>query len=1518
MSSHPTQLPAAGSSGGHARQSTSGSRETEGDDYDDEGFLNALATMPLTPAVATSAKRGNGETSADAPAAGGDDEVLPSTQWNLADIFPDVEAGPPASKKRKVARFASLQEDVPDGAVEEHTPPDDGKGQAAADSASYLASSAYEAIRFGEFSKYMRNKRAKLKVQEESLKEQEEALLRAVHSSRQVGEAAEQKGPTAPIAAPPQLFQGCTIYITGHTNPPYAEMRRLIVLHGGDFMAYLDQKSPVTHIIASNLTPKKRIEFQAYRVVKPEWVTESIKAGKRLPWSEFKVESDAGGAMGVERLPSGRAAATAANKPGGGFLVDAFSGKAATSAAAFPSHFAGGSRPDLANANPWGRASAQKKLTGFAPTKTSASGKIPPAAPRDTPNVASTAAEPVPSREPEPRQQSPARATGPPQPQPQPTSSQLTAEEEQWLGSLETPPKDKGKARQDEDFAAGSASESPSKGNVIGELPPLFSPRTPTHQKNSFTSTTTTPSKDRESAVGTDPVTRAAAEAAGQLNSGHPYAKRPSNTHAAKLLASPSWREENTATSESFLSGFFAKSRLHYLSTWKGELRDLVSQALKDAGREEGSQTLPQGTARVIMHVDFDSFFVSVGLRDRPDLIDQPVVVCHAGSSEGGGNAGVSSTSEIASCNYVARKFGVHNGWSLGRARQVCPKVQTIPYDFEAYKDISIDFYSLMLLHADAIEAVSVDEALIDVSMLLRSMRSGSAGGNDDDTEGERAALISAYRHHTSSQGEQWTEEKQLAEALRDEIRRRTRCEASIGIGSNTLLARLATRHAKPGGSFHLKDADVPAFVDNLEIDELQGVGYSTRQRFQNVFGTANVGQLKRVASQSRFMSELGPKLGKQVWDKMHGLDRAELEGAKQRQSVGAAVNYGIRFENQAEAEKFVNNLAQEVSNRLSKHQLRGKQANVTVMVRDPAAPVEAPKFLGHGICDVHNRSSAISGPGGVATNDVQAIFRAAWRLVRGLNADPKDLRGIAISCTKLEPVSGAYQRVMRPRPKGGQSLLSFQPSPKNDRIAPATPSSKLSLPPIEAEDAEESDDSGGEELQAGPLSSLPRRPPGSQRITRLSVSPTRNLPTKEALGDSPASIPHARQSSSGSTSQSQRAHSAEPAVAAAADAPILQRSLDVLPTMSQLDQSVLKELPPSIRAEVLRESKRLSKVGGSTTAAMTRSLSASPSAPRRIDKGSLTSFFAGRRGDGTAAVPAAAPLPSRPRPPPLPTTKFDAVPASSPGRRGEKKPNNPPIAARNPPFVVDPSTITAEDLRALDIDPDVFSALPLTVQRETLMHQSRVKQGREARSIIGQHKGEKRLAEERRDATNKAAISALGGDGGGLDMDVQERSQHLYRARRSDDATSELPSIQKRQTTSEVQALLTRWISSHRGQKPRTNDVSRFSTYLTESLSVDGRLGSAHCDLEKVHELLTWWQLELDRVLGGVDAQDDHADAAAAAAAGSSAAMAKARRGWKEAFERVKGDVDRAIKRRFGGDGGSSRGSNVRLRLWR
>lgn len=120
----------------------------------------------------------------------------------------------------------------------------------------------YGASSFGGFSDYFRRKKLKL--------QNLDAELRANSDN-------------------PPIFRGVVAHVNGYTQPSLNDLHTLIVSHGGGFLQYLDGKTTATHIIASSLTPKKRDEFRKYRVVKPAWVVESIKAGRILPWDSFRV-----------------------------------------------------------------------------------------------------------------------------------------------------------------------------------------------------------------------------------------------------------------------------------------------------------------------------------------------------------------------------------------------------------------------------------------------------------------------------------------------------------------------------------------------------------------------------------------------------------------------------------------------------------------------------------------------------------------------------------------------------------------------------------------------------------------------------------------------------------------------------------------------------------------------------------------------------------------------------------------------------------------------------------------------------------------------------------------------------------------------------------------------------------------------------------------------------------------------------------------------------------------------------
>lgn len=185
-------------------------------------------------------------------------------------------------------------------------------------------------------------------------------------------------------------------------------------------------------------------------------------------------------------------------------------------------------------------------------------------------------------------------------------------------------------------------------------------------------------------------------------NPSSPKKPMTSEEHNAWLLSDPRMRKSSTANPD-FIQQYYAESRLHHLSTWKAELKSKMQRLANEKG--PGSKVIKRrpGSRRYIMHVDFDSFFCAVSLKSAPEYADKPTVVAH----------GTGTGSEIASCNYPARKFGVKNGMWMKRALELCPDLKVLPYDFPGYEDASKLFYEAIVEVGGVVQSVSIDEAYV-------------------------------------------------------------------------------------------------------------------------------------------------------------------------------------------------------------------------------------------------------------------------------------------------------------------------------------------------------------------------------------------------------------------------------------------------------------------------------------------------------------------------------------------------------------------------------------------------------------------------------------------------------------------------------------------------------------------------------------------------------------------------------------------------------------------------------------
>lgn len=459
-----------------------------------------------------------------------------------------------------------------------------------------------------------------------------------------------------------------------------------------------------------------------------------------------------------------------------------------------------------------------------------------------------------------------------------------------------------------------------------------------------------------------------------------------SEEHNAWLLSDPRLRKSSSANPD-FLKQFYSESRLHHLSTWKAELKSKMQRLAAEKGPGKELRRKP-GSRRYILHVDFDSFFCAVSLKKNPEYVDKPAVVAH----------GTGTGSEIASCNYPARKFGVKNGMWMKRALELCSDLKVLPYDFPAYEEASRSFYEAILDLGGLVQSVSVDEALVDATGLVLSAVGSQGVGADE-------ANIAREQEKVD----------EIALTLRSRIKTLTGCEVSVGIGGNILQAKVAMRRAKPAGQYHLKPENVVEVIGELEVERLPGVAYSLGRKLEEA-GVKLVKDLRDM-SKERLTTILGPKTAEKLRDYAKGIDKVEVGEQPPRKSVSAEVNWGIRFINQPEAEEFVHNLCKELERRLLNEQVKGKQLTMKIMRRSLDAPLDPAKHLGHGKCDTFNKSTTF----GVATHSAETIGREAVSILRSYRFSPGDLRGLGVQMTKLEPIKSSHGG-----PESSQRKLTF------------------------------------------------------------------------------------------------------------------------------------------------------------------------------------------------------------------------------------------------------------------------------------------------------------------------------------------------------------------------------------------------------------------------------------------------------------------------------------------------------------
>ena len=279
---------------------------------------------------------------------------------------------------------------------------------------------------------------------------------------------------------------------------------------------------------------------------------------------------------------------------------------------------------------------------------------------------------------------------------------------------------------------------------------------------------------------------------------------------------------------------------------------------------------------RHIVHIDLDSFFVSVERKFNPELIGKPVII--GGSRERG---------VVASCSYEARKYGVHSAMPSAQAYKLCPHAIFMHGSYQRYAEASAQVTQIIDETVPLYQKTSVDEFYIDLTGMDR--------------------FYDCYK---------------FASDLRQKVIRETGLPISFGLASNRTIAKMATNQAKPNGQLMVEHGKEKEFMAPLPIGAIPMLGEKTCQKLYQ-YGIEKIADLQRT--DIRFLETVFGKAGRYIWEKAQGMDDSEIVPYSDRKSISTEHTFGQNTADKKRLEDILVSMTEELAFKLrKKNQLSG------------------------------------------------------------------------------------------------------------------------------------------------------------------------------------------------------------------------------------------------------------------------------------------------------------------------------------------------------------------------------------------------------------------------------------------------------------------------------------------------------------------------------------------------------------------------------------------------------------------
>lgn len=280
-----------------------------------------------------------------------------------------------------------------------------------------------------------------------------------------------------------------------------------------------------------------------------------------------------------------------------------------------------------------------------------------------------------------------------------------------------------------------------------------------------------------------------------------------------------------------------------------------------------------------VIHVDMDAFYASIEQRDNPEYRNKPIVV--------GGNP--NGRGVVSTASYQARKFGVRSAMPCKKALELCPNLIFVPVNMEKYKKVSKQIYKIFSRYTTTIEAISIDEAFLDV-------------GSDDAIE--------------------------IGKSIKEDIRRELSLTASVGVSYNKFLAKLASDMEKPDGFTVITREKAKKILPSLPIRKIWGVGEKTEKQLNDI-GIFTVKDL--LDYDHEFLLKNWGRRGYELLQLARGIDPTPVQSEQEAKSFGEETTLEKDTCDISILKKYLKHFSLELEKRLDKNKIKCRTITIKI-----------------------------------------------------------------------------------------------------------------------------------------------------------------------------------------------------------------------------------------------------------------------------------------------------------------------------------------------------------------------------------------------------------------------------------------------------------------------------------------------------------------------------------------------------------------------------------------------------------